>query len=135
MGNLFEVAKFSRAAGTYRVRQERIRREGSPYYHWDIGGLVADVVVACSINHLFPGSKKYAPLDWIELVNNSASNITLLLNGNDQFLCVAGTIRTVTGLPLHQVSVVSPANVAGGLVIATLQREPLTIDQWVRRQR
>ena len=135
MANFFNVAKVSRAYRTYSVRQERIKREGSPYYHWAVGALAAGVAVVCSVNQQFPESKKYEPLDWLELVNNSASDVALIINGNEQFLCTAGTIRTVSGLPLHQMSVTAPAIVAAGLVVGTMQREPLTIDQWARRQK
>lgn len=135
MSNILELANFKRAYRSYNVRQERIKREGSPYYHWDVGALAAGVPAIITVSTAYPESKKYEPLDWLELVNNSAENITLTINGTDTFFCVAGTIRTLDGVPLHQISILSDNNVAGGLIVGTLQRQPLTIDKWARRQR
>lgn len=132
MSLLIDLTKFSKAYRTYTVRQERIKREGSPYYAWDVGALAAGVATILRPNRDLPGSKKYSPLDWIEIINNSTEVVTITVNGTERFISPAGTIRTVTDLPLHQVNIVCDNNVAGGLVRGTLQRRPMTIDKWSR---
>ena len=120
---------------TYLVRQERIKREGSPYYAWDVGVMGLGVPFHITPDTFWPESKKYAPLDWVELINNSATNIMMVINGTEPFYCVAGTIRTVDGLALRQIVITAEAATLAGEVRMFAQREPLTIDRWARKQK
>ncbi|GAI27636.1 unnamed protein product, partial [marine sediment metagenome] len=86
----------------------------------------------------FPESKKYEPLDFIELVNNDVVDVSLAINGQNHFVCLAGTIRTIEGMPLHEIRITNndaATATTTGKIILTLQRQPLTIDKWARQQR
>lgn len=132
---LQNLPQFETARKSYLVRQERIKREGSPYYPWNVGVMVAATVLTTNPTTHWPESKKYEPLDWLELVNNSATNIMMVINGTENFYCVAGTIRTIDDLPLRQIQITAEANTLAGEVRLTLQRQPLTIDKWARKQK
>lgn len=137
MSNIFDIANISRIRNTYSVRQERIKREGSPYYTWTVPVTATTAFSAIHVPTQFPDSRKYEPLDWIELVNNEpANNLTLTINDGDAFTVPAGTIRTVDGRALWSVRITNNGgvNTTLGLIIATLRRQPMTIDKWTRRQ-
>jgi len=138
MGNFFKFANVQRSQRTYRVRQERIKREGSPHYTYSVGVIAATASAILIPRDYFPESKKYEPLDFVELVNNDVVDLSLAINGQDHFVCLAGTIRTIEWMPLHEIRITNnDASVAttSGKTILTLQRQPLTIDKWVRQQR
>ncbi len=123
---------------TWTVRQERIKKEGSEYFTWQVGVVAATVLSHIEIARQFPRAKKYEPLDWIEVVNNeSAINLTLTINGGETFPVPAGTIRTLDNKKLWEISVTNnhaADSTTAGLVVVTLRRQPKTIDDWARRQ-
>jgi len=138
MGNFFKFANVQKGDRTYLVRQERIKREGSPYYSYPVGVIAAADSIVLSPSQYFPESKKYSPLDFIEVINNDVVDLMITINGNDKFVCLAGTIRTIKGQPLHQIRIKnSDAATATttSKTILTLQRQPLTIDKWARMQK
>jgi len=138
MGNFFKFANVRQRDQTYLVRQARIKREGSPYYTYTVGVIAASDSVVLIPRTYFPESKKYEPLDFIEIVNNDVVDLSLAINGQDHFVCLAGTIRTIEAMPLHEIRIINndaaTATVAGKTIL-TLQRQPLTIDKWVRMQK
>jgi len=79
-------------------RLQRVMREGSPKYHYDLGAIAAAAYVEFDIERYFPRAHKYAPLDTMLVINNDAVNIGVTVNGSggDYFIIPAGTIRTVT---------------------------------------
>jgi len=83
--NLFQRANVQSANNRYIIRQERIKREGSPYYSYTVGVVAA-------------GDGK--PLHELRIKNNDGSTST--------------TDKKIR---------------------LTLQRQPLTMDKWIRRQR
>tara|TARA_Y100000310_G_scaffold310316_1_gene355401 strand:+ start:4395 stop:4790 length:396 start_codon:yes stop_codon:yes gene_type:complete len=122
---------------TFKVRQQRIRKEGSQYFTWQVPAMAPSAEEFIQVNESFPAAKKYAPLDWLEIVNNEdAINVTLQVNGQDSFSCPAGTIRTLTDTALWQLVV---TNTHAGdtttlnLITITLRRSPDTVDKWLRR--
>jgi len=136
MGNLFDLARIERRKGTYTVRQERIKREGSQYYTWQFPVTAAGATSVIYVPDQFPDSKKYQPLDWLEIVNNEPTNdLTLVINNNDSFKVPAKTIRRIDNIALWHLAVTNDggANTTLGAIIITLQKQPLTIDQWVRK--
>jgi len=79
-------------------------------------------------------SRKYSPLDWLEIVNNGAVNLTLIINGTGgEYLNVpAASTRPVVGKALWWIGVrnddaLNPTIL--GLVTVTVRRQPKTIDQ------
>lgn len=138
MGNLFKFANIQRSQRTYLVRQERIKREGSQYYTYNVGVIAAAASAILVPRDYFPASKKYEPLDWVEIVNNDVVDILVCVNGEDTIIVLAGTIRYIEGQPLHQIRITN--NDAATATTAnktrlSLQRQPLTIDKWARMQR
>lgn len=137
MVNIFESANISRLRNTYLVRQERIKREGSPYYTWTVPATAAAAVSSIYVPSQFPQARKYEPLDWLEIVNNeAANNLTLVVNSSDNFSVPAGTIRTIEGKALWSLAVTNNGAVITtlGNIIVTIRRQPMTIDKWAGRQ-
>jgi len=115
-------------------RALRIRKEGSPYYRWSPGIIVAAANAYAWLDTQFPDSKKYAPLDWYEIVNNSTKNLTITINGNQQHLVPASTSRKddLTAIRSFNIHNDAAANTADGEVIVTFARQPLTQDKALR---
>ena len=116
-------------------RSARIRREGSPVYLWTPGVIAAAATVVIETRAQFPNSRKYEPLDSIEVVNNEvANNITLTINGGDARYIPAGTIRHIhgRGVALWHIAITNDGagNTTAGLITVTLQKEPYTINKW-----
>lgn len=120
---------------SYLIRQERIKREGSPYYTWTVPATAAAATAVIYVPDEFPASKKYEPLDWLEIVNNETVNDLSIRIGNDTFLVPAGSIRTITNKPCRDVAVTNNGAVVTtlGKVIVTVRKQPLTIDRWAQR--
>lgn len=119
------------------VRTERIKREGSRPYVWEPGATAAAASIAMYPDTQFPDSKKYAPLDWIEVVNNEPSNdLSLTINGKETYKVPAKTIRTVDNCALRHVLITNDgaAITTARLIVVTVKKQPLTIDKWASRQ-
>jgi hypothetical protein len=82
----------------------------------------------------FPGSCKYSPLDWYEIVNNSGENLTITLNGNQQHPVPAGTSRKddLTAISSFGIHNDSPTDTVDGEVIVTFAKQPWTEDKKLR---
>jgi len=121
----------------YITRLERIRREGSQFFTW-----VAPVTAAGEISEIhlpqqFPESRKYQPLDWLEIVNNDAVDLTLILNGQggDYLNVPAATTRSVIGKSIWWVGVRNDDalnNSVLGAIVVTVRRQPMTADMAAR---
>lgn len=125
--------------GVVLDRISRIKREGSPVYVWQPGVLATTATAVIEVNNQFPASRKYAPLDSLEIVNNEAANdITVTINGGDARYCPAGTIRQIhgRGVALHHIAVTNDGgvNTTAGNIVLSLQKEPFTIDKWAADQ-
>lgn len=121
----------------YLTRLERIQREGSPYETWQVPVTAAGVTSSIDIFTQFPRSRKYMPLDWLEVVNNGTVNVTLIVNGaGGDFLPVpAGTVRpvikkSVTWIGVRNDDALNPTVL--NLVTVTLRRQPITTDDVIR---
>ena len=134
------VRSFGRTGkGVVLSRIDRIKREGSPRYVWQVPVTAAAASAAIEIGRQFPASRKYEPLDSLELVNNETANdLTLTINGGDAYYCPAGTIRTVRGrgVGLWHISITNKGagNTTLGLIMLSLQKEAMTIDKWAANQ-
>lgn len=118
-------------------RQRRIKREGSQPFVWIPGAIAASATSVIDPRQQFPASRKYEPLDSIEVVNNETANdLTLTINGNDTYYIPAGTIRSVSGsgVALWHIALTNNggAVTTQGNIVATIQKQPYTIDKWSR---
>ena len=137
MNNIFNF-NLHNPRNSYIVRQERIKREGSPYYTWIVPVTAAAATSVIAVQEQFNESRKYEPLDWLEIVNNEAAlDLTLRINNNDSLYVPASSMRTVLGRALWYIAVTNNggANTTLNKIIVTLRREPQTIDKWAQRQR
>lgn len=137
--NLFELANIRPRRGVTIDRLERIKREGSPPYVWPVPATAAGATSVIYVPTQFPASRKYEPLDSVEIVNNEATNdLTITINGKDRRPSPAGTIRTIhgSGVALWHIAITNDgaAITTLGKIILTLQKEPMTIDKWAARQ-
>ena len=139
INRLLDIGNFSRNKGIIIDRTSRIKREGSRPYVWEVPVTATTATSVIAPNAQFPDSRKYAPLDSLEIVNNEAANdLTLTINGTDSRLVPAGTIRVIhgAGVALHHIAVTNngAVNTTLGAIIVTLQKEAMTIDKWSARQ-
>lgn len=138
--NILELAGLTPRRGITIDRIERIKREGSPAYVWTVPVTAPTATSVIHVPTQFPESRKYEPLDSLEIVNNEASNdITVVINGSDSRYVPAGTIRTIhgTGVAVWHIAVTNngAGNTTLGKVILTVQKEPMTIDKWAQGRR
>ena len=139
LGNLFDIANIRPRRGITIDRLERIKREGSPTYPWNVPATAAAATAVIYVPTQFPASRKYEPLDYIEVVNNEAANdLTLTINGKETRNIPAGTIRTIhgSGVALWHIAITNDgaAITTLGNIRVTLQKEPQTIDKWAQRR-
>lgn len=137
--NLFDIANISRRKGVIISRSERIKREGSPWYPYQLPVTAPGAAVTLHIPDLFPDSRKYQPLDFVEIVNNGAATpITVVINGpaGDTHYIPAGVIRTIRGggVALWQVEITNNGVGATvlGLIRFNFKKEAMTIDRWAQ---
>lgn len=119
-------------------REKRVRSEGSPAYTWTPGVIAATASSSIFVDTQFPDSRKYAPLDWLEIVNNDVVDLTLTINGDESWPIPAGVIRTRSGgIGLHHITITNndaaAASTAGKIVI-TMQKEAMTADKQIQGQ-
>ena len=126
-----------RLAAIKARRQARVNREGSPFYRWVPAAINTLTHSYIWIEAQFPAAAKYAPLDWYEIVNNSGENLTITINGVQQHLVPAGTIRIDDNTAVHSFDIYneSATNTVEGEVVVTFQRQPVTEDRLLRGQR
>jgi len=130
------IANIFLPRNSFTVRQERIKREGSKYYSWTVPVTATTASVEIHVPDQFPDSRKYSPLDWLEITNDEPTNaLTLTINGNTTFPIPAGTIHTFKRLSLWNVEITNRGgvNTTLGNIIVTLRKQPMTIDQWASR--
>jgi hypothetical protein len=125
--------------GTVFDRMARIKREGSPVYVWQPAAIAAGATAAIETRNQFPASRKYEPLDSIEIVNNEVANdLMVTINGGDQRFVPAGTIRHIhgRGVALWHLAITNQggAITTAGSIVVSMQREPYTIDRWAGDQ-
>lgn len=123
-----------------RNRQgERVARaleQGSPPYRW-----IVPVTAAAATSVLYPdtdlpASRRYAPLDWLEIVNmEGAITLTLTINGVEVHTVPPNTVRTIEDTALRHIAVTNTGagNTTLGDIIVTVMRAPMTADRAARR--
>ncbi len=137
LGNFSNLGKISRIKGNFISREESIKREGSQYFTWEVPVTATTATAVIYVPTQFPQSRKYSPLDWIEIANNDpACNLTVTINNGDTFPVPMGVIRTIKGKALWHIAVTNDGGVnsTARAIIVTLQKEPMTIDKLARNQ-
>jgi len=139
-GNLISKARiFQRKESnrTWYTRQDKIKRDGSEYFTWQVPSTAAAATSQIEIKNQFPRAGKYMPLDYMEIANNDTVNLTLTINGAETLPVPAGTIRKVENKALWQIAVTNNDAAAAStlnLITVSLRRLPVTIDDWARGQ-
>lgn len=122
---------------TMFTRQERVKKEGSEYFTWQVPATAPAGISHIQIANQFPRARKYQPLDFIEVANNDVVDLTLTINGNMTLPIPAGTIRQVVNQALWEIAITNnDAAVTSTLndITVSLRREPMTIDEYARRK-
>jgi len=138
--NILEAANIRMPADwrrTMATRLERIKKEGSEPFTWKPPATAAGATVQIEIATQFPRARKYQPLDTIEITNNDAVDLTLIVNENIRLPVPAGTIRTIRNQALWQVGLTNDdAAVTSVLdkIVITVSRAAETIDSYARRK-
>ena len=114
-------------------RARRVITDGSPPYRYAVQVVAALASVEFDVGTQFPDSRKYEPLDWIEIYNNDAVDLTITINGTIQYKVSAGTVRQINNQALWHVRVTNDdllavATVADEIIL-TMQREAMTADK------
>jgi len=124
-------------------RGARVKRSGSPIFHYSAGAIPAttgiehlEVATATFVGYRAGVAKKYEPVDFIRVTNNSAENILIYINGKLVFQVPAGTI--ISNDLLGGIWFVALHNVDGTATSADevkleLQRLPDSADMEARR--
>jgi len=132
-----DILKIFRPPGPQARRNQRVFQEGSPPYTWTIGVLAAAATIAIYLDTQFPASRKYAPLDKVEIVNSDVVDLTVTINGVEPYDVPAGAIRTVAdGVGIRHCQVTNDdAAVAttAGAVVLRFQKKPADADSILRR--
>lgn len=119
------------------IRDEKIKKSGSPYYSISVGAIAAGITLHFSVEKSagLAGADKYTPLDWMEIVNDDVVDIEVAV-GIGKFPVLAGTIRTIDNNWYSTFSVTnldsSTATTAGKTKI-TCRREPISMDKLARK--
>jgi len=117
-------------------RALRIIREGSPPYRWAPGIIAVTASLEIDLDTQFPESRKYAPLDCLEVTNNDSVDLTLTINSNEAYPVPAGVIRKVDDdIGIHSVRLTNLDTVTAttaGKIVVNLKRKPLDADSAAR---
>jgi len=119
-------------------RKTRIDREGSPYFDLYPASIAAGISQNYDIDQYseLAESRKYAPLDYIQVINTDSVALELRLKSQRHYI-PAGAIISLTdeaiwGFQLKNMDVAT-ATTAGKIHIV-LQRQPLSEDKAIRRK-
>ncbi len=120
------VGVVNRLNGGGNKVQKTAEKYGSRDYVWTVPATVAGATFYIWVDTQFPDSMNYAPLDYLEIVNNDTVNVTVILNGGDVVSCPAGVIRKkADGVGIRSVAVRNDdAAIAStlGLIVCTLKK-------------
>jgi len=121
-----------------KVRQERILQNGSQYYTIKPGAIAASAFTIYDIDTSseLAEARKYKPLDYIEITNNDSVDIQITLDFLDSFVVPAGVIKTISERSYRTIKITNldtGSATTADAIILTLQRMPLTTDQYIRR--
>lgn len=116
-------------------RMHRRLQDGSPVFTHDCGIIAANGAEYLHLQTDIPATRRYEPLDWLEVVNNSTEDLQVDLNGNENFQVPAATIRTIRDTAIWSVTInnLDAVNAtAAGEIVLTMQRTPASWDKVLR---
>jgi len=113
-------------------RLARARIDGSPPYRYTLAALGPGADASIRIDKQFPASRKYAPLDYVEVINNDTLDLTVYINGSDiAYPVPAGTTREIRNA-IHEFKFHND-DAAGtttlNKIYATFKRAPMDADR------
>lgn len=103
-------------------RLQRVMREGSPKYHYDLGAIAGAAYVEFDIQTQYPRARKYEPLDSCLIINNDAVDIGINFNGHggDLYIIPAGTIRRISREEIAAIWHIRITNLGGDAVTVNM---------------
>lgn len=124
--------------GAQKERENRVDQYGSPYYIHYAGIIAANNGREyVNIQDTFPDSRKYEPLDWLRIRNQSGEIIRLRINETDYGFIDPGTIQTfneIGGIWTFTLINTDTANAtAANEVFVQVRKEPLSADKLAQR--
>jgi len=119
------------------VRQQRVLQHGSEYFTIKPAAIAAGDFIVYDIDTSaeLEKARKYKPLDFVEITNNDTVDIELTLNFQDTFLVPKGVIKTISERPFYSLKIknIGSAETTVDKIVLTLQRMPITTDQYIRK--
>ena len=117
-------------------RQRTIVRHGSPRYQFQLAAIAAAGNYTFAPDIQWPASKKYSPLDVIEISNlDPTCDLNIILNGTSPYIVPSSTTRIITDQALRQIRIENRHAVTAttiNLVIISCERAPMTADMAAR---
>jgi hypothetical protein len=109
------------------VRTKQLKLQGSPTYEYVSIIIAAGTTQWFSVDELFPESRTYAPLDSLEVINNSAQPLSVFINSQGNLMRVpAYMIKPFTKIALRQFGIRNDGLVdtVAGDIILHMRRNP-----------
>jgi hypothetical protein len=85
----------------------------------------------------WPASRRYKPLTTLEIVNNDAVNLTILVNGNTTLYVPHTSQKSWDDLPVYEVSIQNTdalLTTVLGLITVSLFKPPMNNDDFMRER-
>ena len=116
-------------------RKASIKKDGSPYFPWQVPATTAGAITQIEIRREFPAAVKYFPIDFVDIVNSDVVGITILINGAAVLRVPASTTRQIANSYIHQIGIQNDDSAVTSTlneITLTLQRQPETLDSIAR---
>ena len=120
-------------------RREQIGIEGSPLFPFDNPQILANATWVINLESNTPhGTRigKYLPLDFVEVLNDQAEPLSLVINDVNTYRVLGNAQRSVTDRKISALKIVnlSANTIAADTFQVIVERLPLSQDRAVRRQ-
>jgi len=120
------------------ARQEHVDRYGAGPFPFSPGVIIAGASERISLSQQFPLSEKYAPLDSVDIINNSGEQILIIIDNNRARARTvpAGTIAQITNIAIRTFEVEnedSTNSTAANEINCQFSKAALTADELARR--
>lgn len=117
-------------------RQRTIIRHGSPRYQYSLAAIVAGASYTFAPDQYWPASKKYSPLDTIEISNlDPTCDLNVILNAKSRYVVPSSSTRVITDQAIRQIRIENRHAVTAttvNLVIISCERAPMSADMGAR---
>ena len=119
------------------LRWERVDREGSQFFRYEVEPIPPTATLALEYDDIHPHMKRYFPVDFVHIINNSAVDILLTISPAQDFTIPSGSIISLSDRPITQIRLKNLDTAIGtleGEVTLLFQRLPLSEDRVIRRE-